>query len=247
LSDEGQRNMVRNTPKWEAELWSYLRRSDSLHCPLHDDCDIRRKCEWCLDDHKEELEILCSGAPLSVDLDAERLDIFREVTNPNILENWASGRIFQLVAKLANKYIEKSNLTQPPVPAQIIDNFDIEHPVEIRFVSLKAYQGAVWHIDNSWIVHISSQEPLERQRITLFHEIFHIIAHANSTPVFRKRGRGEGYFNELLADYFAICILLPQNWIAEKWAEVNDLKRMTEIFQVTELTMRFRLKTMRLL
>lgn len=237
----------RKTAKWEFELWSYLSKGDGINCPLCDDCEIKQNGGLCLDDHKDKLGKLYGGTPLSVDFDTERIDDFNKVVGNHFLENWVPGPIFQLVERLANKYIEQSNIAQPPVPAQIVDRFDIDRPVEIRHVSLKAYQGAVWYTDGSWVVHLNSQEPLEMQRTTLFHEIFHIIAHTKSTPVFRKRGVRVGFFNELLADYFAGCILTPQKWVAEKWAETNDLKQMAEIFQVTKLAMWFRLKTMRLL
>jgi len=247
LSGAGRRNMVEKTDKRESELWSYMSKGDGINCPLCGDCEIKQNGGSCLDEHKDKLGELYGVIPLDVDFDTERIDNFNEAVGRDFLENWVPGPIFQLVESLANKYIEQSAITQPPVPAQIIDTFDIERPVEIRLVSLKAYQGAVWFTDDSWIVHINREEPLERQRTTLFHEIFHIIAHTKSTPVFRKRGVGEGFFNELLADYFAGCILTPQKWVTEKWAETNDLKRMAEIFQVTKLAMWFRLKTMRLL
>jgi len=48
----------------------------------------------------------------------------------------------------------------------------------------------------------------------------------------------------MLADYFAGCILMPKAWVEKKWAEVKDVRRMAEIFQVTELAMWIRLKTM---
>ena len=239
--------MVGKTAKWESELWSYLSKGDGINCPLCNDCEIKHNGGLCLDDHKDKLGKLYGGTPLDVDFDTERIGAFNKVVGRDFLENWIPGLIFQLVERLANKYIEQSTITQPPVPAQIIDTFDIERPVEIRPVSLKAYQGAVWYTDDRWVIHLNSQEPLGSQRITLFHEIFHIIAHAKSTPVFRQRGARGGFFNELLADYFAGCILTPRKWVLGKWAEVKELKRIAEIFQVTELTMWFRLKRMHLL
>lgn len=83
--------------------------------------------------------------------------------------------------------------------------------------------------------------------MTLFHEVFHILAHSRATPVFRKQEIKEGLFNEMLADYFAGCVLMPEGWVKEKWAEVNDLKQIAEIFQVTEVSMQIRLKTMGLI
>jgi len=239
--------MAGKTSEWESELWSYLSKGDGNNCPLCEDCEIKQNGGLCLDDHKDKLGRSYGDTPLNVDFDSERIDSFNEAIGRDFLENWVPGPIFQLVESLADKYIEQSTIAQPPVPAQIIDTFDIEHPVEIRSVSLTAYQGAIWDTDDGWVVYLNRQEPLEKQRATLFHEIFHIIAHTKSTPVFRKRGIREGFFNELLADYFAGCILTPRKWVTEKWAETNDLKRMAEIFQVTKLAMWFRLKTMRLL
>ena len=65
--------------------------------------------------------------------------------------------------------------------------------------------------------------------------------------IFKKQGIKEGVFNEILADYFAGCVLMPKGWVREKWAEVNNLKQTAEIFQVTELSMWIRLKTMGLI
>ncbi|GAG36112.1 unnamed protein product [marine sediment metagenome] len=52
----------------------------------------------------------------------------------------------------------------------------------------------------------------------------------------------QGSFNELLADYFAVCILMPREWVKEKWAEVKDLDKMAEIFDVPKSAMCIRLK-----
>jgi len=239
--------MMKKTAEWESELWSYLSKGDGINCPACGDCEMKQNGGFCIDDHKDKLSRLYGGTPLNAGFGTERIDSFSEAVEVDFLGKWVPGPIFQLVESLADKYIEQSAITQPPVPAQIIDTFDIERPVEIRPVSLKAYQGAVWHTKDGWVIHLNKEESLESQRVTLFHEAFHILAHTKSMPVFRKRGVTEGIFNELLADYFAGCILTPKKWVAGKWAETNDLKRMAEIFQVTELTMWFRLKTMRLL
>lgn len=65
--------------------------------------------------------------------------------------------------------------------------------------------------------------------------------------MFRKRGTKEGSFNELLADYFAGCILMPREWVKEKWAEVKNLRSMAEIFDVEEPLMWIKLREMALI
>jgi len=59
---------------------------------------------------------------------------------------------------------------------------------------------------------------------------------------YRKRGTTQGSFNELLADYFAACILMPREWVKRKWAEVENLDRMAEIFDVPKPAMCIRLR-----
>jgi Zn-dependent peptidase ImmA (M78 family) len=144
---------------------------------------------------------------------------------------------------LAIKYLEKAGFSQPPVPTELIRCFDVSPPIEVRLLPLKAYHGAVWHLEDGWVIYLNTNDTPYRQRLALFHEAFHILAHSKATPVFRKRGISEGFFNEILADYFAGCILMPNEWVKEKWAEVNDLRQMAKIFHVTELAMWIQLRT----
>lgn len=247
MRGEGQKRIAGKTARWESELWSYLSRGDGVNCPLHHDCELRQNGGLCLDDHRDRLHKLYGNIPFNPGDEAESLNFLLKSIEYDYLRNWKPGPIFQLVERLADKYIEKSHIDRPPVPNKIIDVLDIDRPVEIRPVSLKAYQGAVWYTDDTWVIQLNEKQPIESKRITLFHEIFHVIAHIKSTPIFKRRGTQEGFFNEFLADYFAGCILIPQKLVVEKWAEVKELKRMAEIFQVTQLTMWFRLKTMGLL
>ena len=59
--------------------------------------------------------------------------------------------------------------------------------------------------------------------------------------MFKKRGLEQGSFNELLADYFATCIMAPRGWVVEKWAGVKDLDQMAKIFAVPKSVMCVRL------
>jgi len=65
--------------------------------------------------------------------------------------------------------------------------------------------------------------------------------------MFRKRGSIFGSFNEWLADHFSGCVLMPRKWVEEKWAEVEDLDRMAEIFAVPKSAMCIKLKQLGLI
>jgi len=219
-------------------------RGDGANCPLYGTRKTGHCGGWCFNDNKEMFSGLYGTYVTDSSGDDNELDAFRHLFEHSFPRKWIPGRIFRLVEALANKYIKKAKLTQPPVIAELVKQFDISPGVEIRPLPLKAYHGAVWHQEDGWVIHLNAEDKPARQRVTLFHEIFHILAHYRATPIFRKRGAKEGLFNEILADYFAGCVLMPKEWVKEKWAESNDSKQMAEIFQVTEVSMWIRLKTM---
>ena len=80
------------------------------------------------------------------------------------------------------------------------------------------------------------------RQFILFHKAFHVLAHIQGVPVFRKRGFVGGHFNEALADYFATCILMPREWVREKWVEVKDLDSMAKTFDVPKVVIWIRLR-----
>ena len=227
---------AKKTPEWESELWSLVSRGDGERCPLDDRCRIRKECSWCVSEHSAKINQLFEERQFNV----AKCDFIK--AEPKRL-----GKPFRLVEMLAQRYLRKGKNDGPPVSAELIKQLDISPGIEIRPLALKAYHGAVWHLKDGWVIHLNSGDKPARQRVTLFHEVFHILAHYRATPVFRKRGIKEGLFNEMLADYFAGCILMPKGWVKEKWAEINDLKQIAKIFQVTEVLMWIRLKTIGLI
>ena len=231
--------MAEKIPKWEAKLWSYIGSGDGRHCPLFRRCKLKDKGGWCPDANREHFNRLLNGG---------RFDI----NNPDFVkiksEGEGRGELFQLVEMLAQRYIKMGGIHFPPVPTVLIGLIDRQRSIEVRTVPLMVYHGAVWCVKGSWIVQLKDSDISGAKRFTLFHEAFHILAHSKTTPVFRKkRGTLEGSFNEMLADYFAVCILMPREWIKEKWAEVHDVNRMAEIFDVPELAMGLRLRQLGLI
>ena len=231
--------MGEKIPKWEAKPWSYLGSGDGRHCPLISQCKIKEKCGWCPDANRKHLSRLLNGG---------RFDI----NNPDFTkiksEGKELGELFQQVEMLAQRYIKMGGIHSPPVPTVLVGLIDPQRAVEIRTVPLTVYHGAVWHVNGSWIIQLKGSDISAAKRFTLFHEAFHILAHSKTTPVFRKkRGTLEGSFNEMLADYFAASILMPREWVKEKWAEVHDVNRMAKIFDAPELAMGVRLRQLGLI
>jgi hypothetical protein len=162
-----------------------------------------------------------------------------------------SGRVFKLVRRLANKYRAKAGIDCLPVPTDLITCAGDNLPIEVRRVPLRAYHGAIWRLNDSWVVQLNSNDKPDRQRFTLYHEIFHILAHlahCKATPVFKKAACSrEGSFNELLADHFAAVMLIPPELVRKTWPEVKDISKMATIFEVPGSVMWLGLKRMRLI
>jgi hypothetical protein len=240
LSGGGEEDMVEEkVPNWESELWSYISDADGEYCPLYSHCRLRLQGNQCLSDDKKYFQrvkaLLDNDKPVLSNSELGNLDFIRCAE---------ASKIFQLVTKLAYKYIEIGKVHSPPVPTLLITMFDTNSPIEVREVPLRAYHGAVWYLRNKWIIHLNKNDTPARKRFSLFHEAFHILAHSKATPVFSKVGVKQGSFNEMLAEHFAGCILMPRELAMEKWAECHSLKMMAEIFQIPKILVWFGLKGM---
>jgi hypothetical protein len=220
-------------PRWESELWSYISRGDGVRCPMYERCRTRRECNWCISDNQEQIEQL---------LDTEEFD----PRDYEFLEQITPGRIFQLVESLAHSFLRRGGVRCPPVPEKLVSMANDNHPIEVRLVPLSAHHGAIWRLSDAWVIQLNQHDPPARRRHTLFHEAFHIMAHSRASPVFRKRGAEAGAFNELLAEYFAACVLMPREWVKGSWPEIKDVRRMAEVFGVTEQLVWIRLKMLHL-
>lgn len=229
----------------EEEFWSYVGASDGKRCPLKIDCncntcylsgecDVRTKDGWCLDSnldsvirHYEKFTENCDqeSVPPSCDFP------FR---NP--------CRIFRLVEFVAYCYLNSAGVSCLPVPMSIAMLADVENGVEVRLVPLKAYHGSLWRSQGKWIVQLNVNDTPARRRFTIFHEVFHIRAHLETTPVFAKVGSSKASFSESLADYFAACVLAPPHWVKKEWTKFKDIRQMAAHFNVPYFVMLVMLK-----
>lgn len=177
----------KKAPAWESELWSRVSTGDGMHCPLLRDCEFRKRGGWCPDIDKDYVTRL---------VDNNRAD-FRRYDS---ISSRTCGRIFQLVEMLAEEYLKRGRVTCPPVPIGLVSLADEQHPIEVHALPLKTHHGAIWRVRDRWVIQLKEADTPARKRFALFHEVFHILAHCRTSPVFRKRQVEQGSFNELLAD-----------------------------------------------
>jgi hypothetical protein len=222
-------------PKWEAQLWSYLATGNGMHCPLLNCCTSKLRKECCADTNREKLNLLISSDGQFNPDNFDQLKLCGVGVMPH-------------VERLAEQQLRRGNITGIPVPTDLIQLVGEGHPIEVRQLDLRACCAATWLLQDGWVIQISNAASPYSSRLALFHEAFHIIAHNRCPfPVFNKRGANQGYFNELLADYFAICILMPKKHVREKWAEAKDVTKMSDTFEVPKSIMWLRLREMDLI
>ena len=226
--------MRREGPKWEYELWYYVGESDGCSCPVYDRCPIRLTGGWCLSDHPEHIARLLD----STRFDPRDYDFFDQIT---------PGRIFRLIERMVQRHLKMAGVVSPPVPTEVVTIFGKKEAIEIREVPLKVCSGATWHAEDGWVIHLNAHETPDEKRLTLFHEVFHILSHRAARRLPWERKKRKGIFCELLADYFSKCVLMPREHVVEKWAEVDDLHGMAEAFDVPRRAMWVRLRSLNLI
>jgi hypothetical protein len=150
------------------------------------------------------------------------------------------------VERLASDYLTGAGVPGPPVPSELIGVFDESRKVEVRLVPLKALHGVVWLVRRGWIIQLNSRDSRRVRRYSLFHEAFHIACRI-TCPACDKVEVRRTSFNEVLADYFAACFLMPKEWVEEYWPRVRDVRAMAGRFDVPLRQMRRRLNQLNLL
>ncbi len=227
--------IVDKIPVWEAELWSYLSNAEGDCCPSYNSCQSRQIGDWCLYDVISQ----------SHGLEGQKFDInnliFSSMGPPE--KNTPCYRILDSLENLAYKLLKEGGIKGPPVPTELISQFDSQYPIEVKLLPLKMCHGAVWRSDSRWIIQLKKDDSPATRRFTLFHEAFHILTRNKITPECKKLEVRRGEFSEFLADSFAVFILMPYEWIDVRWAEVHDLNQMAKIFEVPKTAMYIMLKT----
>ena len=235
--------MGRNFTKWETELWSYMSHGDGLSCPDYESCQYRLNGYRCICDNEEFLDEERRF------IDKENLDfaLFSINSSDEYYGCLTMGKIFKLVIRLADKYRGRIEPFCHQIIADSTNIYCDAIHMEVRRIPLKAHCGAVWQLNDGWVIYLNSNNGSARQRFTLYHEIFHILAHNYATPIFKKPFSSIGSFNELLADHFAAVSIMPRNQIQQKWKVVKNVGQMATIFDVPQPVMYRGLQRLRLL
>jgi len=226
--------MSKKREAWEDELWSYINASNGIGCPQFDSCTLKsNKDIRCFNDESERETVSLINNFVDND-DIDVIDDIQFDMQPRCL---LRGRVFELVTKLTQKYLSNNWNNALPVSNNLIIEDRHNHPIEVCYLYLKANHGAVWRLPDSWMIYINKRDTPARQRFTLYHEVFHILAHSHGKAVFKKTRDAYVYFNEVLADHFAANILMPCEVLKQKWASIGDIGQISDLFDVPKPVM----------
>jgi Zn-dependent peptidase ImmA (M78 family) len=126
------------------------------------------------------------------------------------------GEALRVAELHAYRLLDLWQITQAAVPSEIVSELP-----RVRIVRSELPVSGTSHWNGThWIITLSSNEPWTRQRFTLMHEFKHIIDHGHAALLYtgdrRHTAREQA---ELVADYFAGCILMPRRLLKRAWCD----------------------------
>jgi hypothetical protein len=139
----------------------------------------------------------------------------------------------------ARLLLKRSGVTTPPVPSAVITNLPAVRAIAER--NMPCSGSAHW-TGQHWLIALAADEPLVRQRFSLFHEAKHVIDHPVSRHLYPSNRRSSQQLSETLADHFAGCVLMPKAWLTALYCSgETDLAQLASIFYVSERAIEVRL------
>lgn len=153
--------------------------------------------------------------------------------------NHAEGlRIAELQA---NRLLEACRVHGAGTPSDIIASFPnirVSKRTDLPASGYTDWYKPYWHVI------LNAHEPQVRQRFSLFHELKHVIDHPYigscypSTRLLSADKRAE-----LVADYFAACVLMPKRAVkTEFFHGRQQVEELAAVFGVSPLAMSYRLQ-----
>jgi Zn-dependent peptidase ImmA (M78 family) len=164
------------------------------------------------------------------------LSKMRAVIPNRILSIDESLRIAELQAA---HLLALQGIDEGPVPEEIITELP---KMRVEFVDVPL-SGACYWDGAAWVIEINKTESWNRQRFVIAHEFKHIIDHGYTDRLYPPAECSHHVDHaELVADYFAGCILVPTVLLKRAWRHgIQKRPDLAEYFRVSERTVETRL------
>jgi Zn-dependent peptidase ImmA (M78 family) len=145
----------------------------------------------------------------------------------------------------ARLLLTEASITAPPVPERIATELDGVNVYPLAHMPVKGLLSASKPSSRGGDILIDSTLPLAERRVTLLHELKHLIDGGHTT---KPRQSGSHNGREGLCTDFALSVLMPAAWIrADWWAGHRNTRALAERYQVPAETVTHRLHALGLL
>ncbi len=156
------------------------------------------------------------------------------------------GEALRIAELQANRLLEWSNVAEPGTPTDIVSGLPFLH------MALRAdlpVSGLTNWFKPRWLILLNADEPGVRRRFSLMHEFKHVIDHEGIDYLYPDTWHHDSNRRaELVADYFAACVLMPKMLVKRRWGEgLHDTAELAAEFGVSAVAMRYRLHQLRLI
>lgn len=130
----------------------------------------------------------------------------------------------------AKLLLTETGITAPPVPERIVTELYGVTLYPLAQVPIKGLMGVSKPTSRGGDILIDSALPTPERRVTLLHELKHIIDGGHTA---RPRQAGSHSSSEGLCTDFALSVLMPATWLYADWLAGNrDLALLAERYQV---------------
>ncbi len=130
----------------------------------------------------------------------------------------------------AKLLLTETGITAAPVPERIVTGLDGVTVYPLAQVPVKGLMGVSKPSSRGGDILIDATLPPAEQRVTLLHELKHIIDGGHTT---RPRQAGSRNSSEGLCTDFALSVLMPAPWLRADWqAGHRNLSALAERYEV---------------
>lgn len=116
----------------------------------------------------------------------------------------------------ANRLLALWDISEGPVPSEVVRELP---RIRVVYEELPVSGTSHWN-GKYWIITLNRHEAWVRQRFTLMHEFKHIIDHGAAKRLYTgDRIHTADDQAEMIADYFAGCVLMPKRLLKRAWGD----------------------------
>jgi len=145
-----------------------------------------------------------------------------------------------IAERQAMRLLELLSIEEGPVDIDAIAGLP---RLEVKLVTGLPVSGFSEWSKSRWLIVIRADEPVQRRRFTLAHELKHILDNPFVQGLYPDpAGEASQKRAEAICDYFAGCLLMPRAWVKRAFTTGHqDLRDLADSFGVSQAAMSVRL------